>query len=199
MKKIILALAAFTTLGFAGGNIAPIDAPVAVIPTTNDFYVGGQLTAVQTYVNGQSDWFDDGLDAETGYGFGIQAGYVFYRTGDFSTAIEGRVSKTFWNYGMDGFQVDGSDSLLTYSLLLKPQYNFGDFGVYGLVGYGKSKFESGSFSVQDNDIVWGGGANYAINDTWEIFADYTVNPSFEEDAIEDIENDIIAIGVNYKF
>jgi len=198
LKTILVALMATMTMAMAGGNIVPVQT-IEVAPVTKDFYVGGAITAVQTYENGSSNWFSDTLSSETGYGIQGQVGYVVYRSGDFSTAIEGRVGKTVGNYGMDEFDFDGDVSLLTYSALVKPQYNFGDFGVYALVGYGTSKFTDGDFTARENGLVWGGGAEYAINDTWAVFADYTVNPVFEDAGYPDIENDIMALGVNYKF
>ena len=193
---IMMALVASMTMAFAGGDIAPA-VEVEVAPVAKNFYVGGALTAQQTYLNGTSDWFNDTITSETGYGAQAQVGYVFFRSGDFSTAIEGRVAKTLYGYGIDEFELDGDTALLTYSALIKPQYNFGEFGVYGLVGYGTSKVTDSGFSARANDVVWGGGANYALGDTWEVFADYTVNPAFED--VVNVENDVIAVGVNYKF
>jgi len=197
LKGILVALMATMTMAIAGGDIAPV-VEVEVAPVAKNFYVGGALTAQQTYVKGESDWFNDTVLSETGYGAQAQIGYVFFRSGDFSTAIEGRVAKTLYNYGIDEFSFDGDTSLLTYSALIKPQYNFGEFGVYGLVGYGTSKLNDSGYTARKNDIVWGGGANYALGDTWEVFADYTVNPAFDG-VVEDVENDVIAVGVNYKF
>ena len=197
MTKFMVAAVAAMTVAFAGGDIAPIETPVEISAPAKNFYVGGGLTAVQTYVNGQADWFNDTITSETGYGAQAQVGYVFYRTGAFSSAIEGRVAKTFYGYGIDEFELDGDTALLTYSALIKPQYNFGDFGVYGLVGYGTSKVTDSGFSVRENDVVYGGGVNYLVTDSFEVFADYTVNPAFED--VVNVENDVMVVGVNYKF
>ena len=196
MTKFVTAAVAAMTVAFAGGDVTPIE--VVEVTPANNFYVGGALTATQTYVNGESNWFSDTDSAETGYGFGAQAGYTFYRCGAFEAALEGRIQKTFWDYGIKGWE-DNSEELTTYSALIKPQYNFDEFGVYGLVGYGASKFEIGDFKVRENGLVYGAGAQYAINDSWAVFGDYTVNPAFEVEGFKDIENDVVAIGVNYKF
>ncbi len=196
MKHILLAAIAaltFGTIANAGGDIAPIEEPVVVtMEVTNDFYVGGALTAVQTYVD--SSWFDDTIDAKTGYGLGIQGGYVFYRGYDITVAAEARLGSTLWAYGW--YDAD----LLTYSALLKPQYNFGDFGIYGLAGYGVSDFNSDFGGDKSDGFVWGGGAAYAIDSTWSVFVDYTVNPEFRGFLPnEDVKNDTIGLGFNYSF
>ncbi len=196
MKKIMLVTAMVSTMAMAGGNVSPV---IEVGTQNKDFYVGGALTAVQTYVNGDSDWFNDTLTTETGGGAQFQAGYTFYRNNAFTASVEGRVQKTFWNYGTDEFEFDGDTALLTYSVLAKPQYNFDDIGVYGLAGYGASRITDNGFKERQNGFVWGLGANYALTDEVELFADYVVNPAFEEDGFKDIENDVIAFGVNYRF
>ena len=189
--KTILSLAAVAVLATS----AIAGPAVEVVAPTKDFYIGGGIAAYTNYVDGQKDFFDDTADSEISGGLEAKAGYVFYRAGDFSAAIEGRVQDTMWSY----FPTDANVDLLTYSVLVKPQYNFGDFGVYALAGYGASKISDDYDSYRETGFVWGGGANYAVTDFVEVFVDYTVNPAFKEDGYEDIENDVIALGVNYKF
>ena len=189
---IVVALGLSTAL-MAGGDIAPIT-PATQVSADKDFYVGVGVTAGQTYLDGDSNWFKDGKNAETGYGLQATVGYTFYRNGAFEAAVEGRVQDTMWAY----FDSDADADLLTYSALLKPEYNFGDTGVYALVGYGVSKFDSDYGSVRETGFVWGLGADYAITDTVAIYTDYVVNPDFKVDG-ESIKNDTVAIGVTYKF
>ena len=196
MKKFLMAIMLSATALFAGGDIAPVEQPI--VTDIKPYYVGVGVTAVQTYVNGQSKWFTDNDMAETGGGLALNVGYVVYSADAFTASVEGRVNKTAWNYYSEDFNVDGDVSLLTYSALVKPQYNFGDFGVYGLVGYGTSKITDFGDSVRQNGLVYGGGASYDVTDTYAITLDYVVNPAFEF-ANGDIENDVITLGVNYRF
>jgi len=199
MKKLTLSLAAIFAMGtfaVAGGDIAPVIEVAQPVVTANDFYVGGSITASQVYVNGQSDWFNDTVDAETGYGLGIVAGYTFYRADAFSASIEGRANGTLWEFGEDADDAD----ILSYSALIKPQYNVTpEIGLYGLAGYGASKLTVGDESIRENGFVYGAGVEYAFTDAVAVTLDYVVNPAFTEDGFEDVENDTISLGVNYRF
>ena len=191
MKKFIMALVATMTMSvmtFAGGDIAPVEEPAIAAPVTKDFYVGGHWTANQAFVDGDRSWFED--DDRLAYGLGGQVGYTFFRSGDFTTAVEGRVTYTFMG------DADGSE-FWTGDVMLKPGYAFGDFGVYALAGYTYTDFDIDNFGDDTVDgFVWGGGAQYAINDTVEVFADYTVRPEIIKDVVN---NEVITIGFNYKF
>ena len=135
----LMALAAMSTMAIAGGDVAEV-VEVAQPVDTKDFYVGGAITGSQVYVNGQSDWFNDTVDAETGYGLGIVAGYTFYRADEFTASVEGRANGSLWEFGEDADDAD----ILSYSVLIKPQYNVtSEIGLYGLVGYGASKLTVG--------------------------------------------------------
>jgi opacity protein-like surface antigen len=201
MKKFLFTMVTIlglSTMVMAGGDIAPIEEPKAVVTqdVAKDFYVGVGITGGQTYVDGESDWFNDTDYAETGYGVQLNVGYVAYRAADISVSIEGRVQGTVWDYFTSAEDAD----MLTYSVLLKPEYNFSDYGVYALAGYGTTKVSFGDDSIRENGFVWGVGAEYAINDTFGVYADYVVNPDFDDDEFYDsIKNDVVAIGVTYKF
>ena len=189
IKKILFALMATMTMAFAGGDIAPVAevAPVQVAPVKN-WYVGGALTANQAFED--RDWFSTNDKNSMSYGIGGQLGYVFYRSGDFSTAVEGRITYTFMG------DADGSNDFWTGDALIKPAYAFGDVSVYGLAGYTYADYDIANFNESSVDgFVWGGGVEYAIDNTWSVFGDYTVRPEIADG----VDNEVVTVGVNYKF
>jgi hypothetical protein len=194
MKKILMAAVAAMTLGFAGGNIeVPSEPEVLVTPAAKNFYVGGAITGVQTFVDGESSWFSDDEYAETGYGLQAQAGYVFYRKDALSVAGEVSYGRTFWAY-----DIEDDSYLETAGIFVKPAYNFGGQSVYAKLGYGYAKYDDNYESIDADGFAWGVGYAYEFTTEIEAFVDYTVYPSFD-DEFDDIENNVIAIGVNYKF
>ena len=119
MKKIKLSLVAMlatSTMIMAGGDIAPVEAEVVVIPTTKDFYIGFNTELAKDTV-----WFSDST-------IGVQAGWTFFRAGAFDTAVEARYTTNI------------SDAFDTYSYgaFIKPGYSFDVVKAYGLVGYSDS-------------------------------------------------------------
>ena len=190
MKKIIAALAALTfgIAAYGGGDIAPV-APIVETPCTakTGLYLGGGVTALFTDTVGI-----DNYDGEDGYGIQLNIGYDIYTADAFNVAIEARLGKSFWSMGDD-------TDVYTAGLFVKPEYKFNDFGVYALAGYGITKTEVNHFTDDATDFVWGGGANYAINADWEVFADYVVYPETSNLVIKDGKNDILTFGVNYNF
>ena len=182
LKTILVALMATMTMAMAGGNIAPVQT-IEVAPVAKDFYIG-----VNTSI-GESITSNDFRTFET-TSVGIDAGYVFYRNGAFSTAVEGRYTTIMGSYSDFG-------DVYTVAGFLKPQYNFGDFGVYALAGY--SYVDNG---VLDADgFAYGVGASYAIADSYEIFVDYVANDSTDlgDFNLDNAQNEIVSVGVNYKF
>ncbi len=191
MKKILIAALSALTFGtaaYAGGDIAPVEPTVTPCPETKTgLYLGLGATALFTDTIGI-----DNYDGEDGYGIQAIIGYDVYTTGAFNVAIEGRLGKSFWS------MADDTD-VYTAAILLKPEYKFGDFGVYALGGYGVTKTEVNNLTDDASDFTWGGGANYAINADWEVFVDYVVYPETSNLVINDGKNDILTLGVNYNF
>ena len=196
MKKILLAALAATTLAFAGPSTNEV--AEVVIPEQN-IYVGVTGVINQTYLNNESDWFNDTMFAETNGGFGIQGGYVFLRSEAFTAAVEGRYQ---W---VSGDLVD----IEIGSIYVKPAVSFSAFNVYALLGY--ADVSTSNFTIVGNGVTisdigtdgfaWGVGAAGKVTDNIEVFIDYTVQPVFEgvTEFGEDIDNDSINIGVNYCF
>jgi hypothetical protein len=191
MKKILVTAVAALTLGtsaFAGGDIAPVEATVTPCTAAKTgLYLGGGVTALFTDTIGL-----DNYDGEDGYGIQLNIGYDVYTVDAFNVAVEARLGKTFWS------MADDTD-VYTAGLFVKPEYKFGDFGVYGLAGYGVTKTEVNHVTDDASDFVWGGGADYAINSDWEVFIDYVVYPETSNLVVKDGKNDILTLGVNYNF
>ncbi len=197
MKKFVLAAFAVITMSamaFAGGAVAPIEEPVVVEEVSKDFYVGAGVTGLTTYIDGQKDYTEDTFDSEVSAGLEIKAGYVFYRDNAVSVAIEAQAGRSFWGFGEN-------DDLYTYdyAAFIKPAYAFGDKSIYALVGYAKSGITDGDETYQENGLAYGVGAEYAFTDTVAVYIDYTMLPAFTEDGFSDINNDKVALGVNYSF
>ena len=198
MKKILVAAIAAMTMGasaFAGGDIAPIVVQEPV-DTAKNFYVGVGITGLTTYVDGEKDFTNDTENSEISGGLEVKAGYVFYRTGAVSVAVEAQAGRSVW-----GFGVEDNTDLYTYdyAAFVKPAYAIGDASIYALLGYAKSGITDGDFTIQENGFAYGLGAEYAFTDTVAVYVDYTMLPAFTEDGSEDINNDKVALGVNYRF
>ena len=198
MKKILttsVIATLFASALIAGGDIAPIEPQVTTPEVTQTyftgFYAGAGITANQTYLRGESDWFNDGTDSETGYGYNLITGYKFYNDGTYGVAVEARYGEGLWsNNGLDS---------KTYFAAIKPSYNFtDDISAYGLIGYGHSKVKDGSFKEQDSGFVYGVGAEYDVTSDISVFTDYVVNAPIKIQG-DHIENDVITVGVNYHW
>lgn len=198
MKKILMTLVAVATLGFAGGDIAPVQEPVVVAeaPFTG-FYVGGAITANETYVNGEKKYFGDDDYTETAYGLGLVGGYVFYNDGRFSVAGELRGARSFWA------ESEGMDYTYNYGAFIRPEvYVFDNtVGLYGLAGYAKTAFvPTAGETVDESGFAYGVGAEYFVSKELSVFVDYTMLPDFDAGIDErKINNDQVQLGVSYRF
>ena len=181
MKKLIMAAAltlALTTAANAGGDIAPVAATVQV-EANKDFYVGMSTTIGESFRGNDMDWFDTTA-------VGVQAGYTFYRAGTFDVSAEARYS-TSWVHSDDIFDY------YTYGAYLKPAYDLGAVTVYGLVGY--AAVENGRST---DGLAVGGGLAMPFGTSCEAFVDYvSMNDGTEFDI--DRGNEVVTLGVNYKF
>ena len=214
MKKIVLsavAVLAMSSFATAGGDAAPIVAPVVVEEEgLSGFYAGLGVVYHRTY-SVESGWFDDSkaTQDETG-GFTGLVGYNFNEY----VAVEGRFSTSF-------FDEDYAE-VMTYSLFVKPQYPVTEeFNVYALLGFGGVQIEGtdgdepahanmvGQEILDETSFQWGFGASYAVTENFLIFADYT---SLADDAdisstlygydnaiYDKLSNDAMTVGVIYNF
>jgi opacity protein-like surface antigen len=214
MKKSLMSLMAAAVMGsslYGGGDIVPV-APVPADNGCRDgFYVGGAVAIQRTYAD-DSDWFNyvEGQDKTVPI-VGI-LGYKF----NCYLAVEGRVSQSV-------LEEDYGD-VLTYSIFLKPMYPVTEsLNVYALIGYGvvDAEYTDGNTPAPANRIgqtivdigsfQWGLGLDYAINENWSVFLDYTrlmneksvsPRPLYNYDSPtqwKHISDDSINIGVLYHF
>ena len=215
MRKIalsVVAIVGMSSLGFAGGDIAPVEPVVVPVPVeevdNSSFYVGLGLVYNRVYAT-DSGWFDDAIATqdETG-GFTGLVGYNFNEY----VAVEGRISQSF-------FEENYAD-VFTYSLFVKPQYPVTEeFTIYGLLGFGgvivdgtdgtPGAADPGASILDDSGFQWGIGASYAFNESWSVFADYTVLMNdgdidsrlydYDPEVYSELSTDAVTVGVTYRF
>jgi len=203
MKNITLslgALVAISSLGFAGGDIAPVEpevmAPVMMQSNDGGVYVGLGISLISA----RDSSFDlDFTSSEIGQDRLGNATFILGYNLNQYIALEGRYTTSFTKE--DLVELDG------WSLFVKPQYPVSeDFSVYALLGYGGVNIDGVnniSVDVDDNSFQWGLGVSYAIGENYTIFLDYTSLAS-EMDGIYyngglQVDADALTIGMTYKF
>jgi len=137
-KNIILsvaAIAATTTLGFAGGDIVPVYEPV-VAPEAIQYdsvpvYIGiGFNRGIYNNKCGNNCTYED-----VTYGVTLRAGYDFNQY----IGVEARYVGTFW----DADEL-GGEELSHVGLYVKPMMPLGNsLNIYGLAGYGLTSTTTG--------------------------------------------------------
>ncbi len=187
MKKFNLSLVtvlAMSAFAVAGGDIAPVEEPVVVVPevlveSNSAFYLGaayGLLSAdaEETFPGGNLTYDTESNDYDQ---FMLQAGYKF---NDY-VAVEGRywigMSDSSWDNVWDN---DGelTAELDTWGIYVKPMYPVTEnFDIYALLGYASSDYViKGSGYTWDQDAFdgfsWGLGADYAFTESISVFVDY---------------------------
>ncbi len=186
MKNIVLsavAVLAMSSFAVAGGDIAPVEEPVVVVPevieelSTGAFYLGaayGLLSsdAEETFPGGNLTYDTQSNDFSQ---FMLQAGYKFNPY----IAVEAR----YW-IGMDdnswdnAFHGNVTAEVDTWGIYVKPMYPVTDsFDIYALLGYADADYTiSGSSYTLTADAFdgfsWGLGADYAFTDSVSVFVDY---------------------------
>jgi opacity protein-like surface antigen len=192
MKKILIAALAAGTMAFAGGSIAPIIEAEPCPEFTPQVYVGGAINWGEFSYN----VYDVEVFNDDNFGIQGQIGYDVFGQGNWVLGVEARAGY---------IDVDTFDASYI-AAYVKPQYNFDKFGVYGLVGYGQTTYSASadlndnwSIKVEDttDDFTWGAGIKYMFTDTIDIDLSYVVLPDYEI-GVDDVDSDIIALGVNYK-
>ena len=219
MKKFnlsLVAVLAMSTFAVAGGDIAPVEEPVVVVPevieSTGAFYLGLGYSVLKS----DSNFFDANvgggnlsLSYDDDYSaIMMQAGYKFNPY----VAVEGR----YWAGLTDNsFTVGGNtfDSDATaWGLYVKPMYPVTEaLDIYALLGYGSASMNGVQIDglTRDFDIdgfSWGIGAAYSFTDNFAVFVDYV---DFQDDDIQfsginttgtfDHAFDSINLGVTYQF
>ena len=193
MKKVTLSIIATVAI-LAGGDIADIYQTPAC-PDKTGFYIGASLSYDELYLDGYSDWTEDGPFNVSSPGIQGTLGYTIFGNDQWLLSVEGRIGYVDLGNGIE---------YSWYGIYAKPEYDIGKFGLYGLLGYGTSdatvSFYDYPIDVSINgtvsDFTYGAGIGYNIDSSWQVVLDYVVEPEFRDD---DINDDIISIGVNYKF
>lgn len=183
MKKILLSVLASFSMLFAGGDIAPVSEPVAVIdcPEYESGYYAG-LSGTYNYSNYATIYknFDD-----SGLGGQLQAGYRWFGQDNLGLSIEGRVGTT-----------EANNIELTYATIyLKPEVTFKEkYSVYALVGYGETETKTLIETTRVDDFTYGGGVSYKATEKVDVIVDYVSLPN-----LGGTETDLITLGFNYNF
>jgi len=218
MKKTTLSLAAFAVFGtslMAGGDIQPaavepavvepVSVEVAQAPSTG-FYIGGGYAYQHSDVEDHS--YNTPVDVDSN-NIMLLAGYYYNQY----IGVEARYSISVGDVTVEDntAKEESSDFETTnLAIYLKPKYSINDkFGVYGLLGYGKTTFENLRDEGDDTGFQWGLGANYNVNSKVAVFVDYVnlvdggdldgINASPGVDADLDVDTYAVNIGVTYKF
>ena len=193
IKKLVASLVLTAGL-VAGGQIADIYQEPAC-PDESKFYIGAGLAYDELYLDGYEDWTEDGPFNVSNPGIQLTAGYTLFGYDAWKLSAEGRLGYVDLGNGIE---------YTWYGIYAKPEYDIGKFGIYGLLGYGTSdvtvSFYDYPVDVSVNgtvsDFTYGLGVSYDIDEAWQVVLDYVVEPEFRED---DINDDVITLGVNYKF
>ncbi|MCB5278920.1 MAG: porin family protein [Candidatus Cloacimonetes bacterium] len=159
---------------------------LGAMASANGFYGGVSEINHQRFFNDSRDWFSTGHDNSLNYGAGVQLGYNAGNIGEMEVAAELRASKVY----VDTF--DGTKDMDTYSAFVKLGTDISGFTPYLLAGYTVIDSELDHITVRD--FSWGLGISKAISDKVDIFVDYTVLPK-----IRVVNNEVVTVGLNYKF
>lgn len=159
---------------------------LGAIASANGFYGGISEVNHQRFFNDSRDWFSTGHYNGLNYGAGVQLGYNAGNVGDMIVGAELRASRVF----CDTF--DGTKDMDTYSAFVKMGTDLSGFVPYLLAGYTVIDSELDHIVVED--FSWGLGVSKAITDKVDVFVDYTVLPK-----IRIVNNEVVTIGLNYKF
>ena len=202
MRKVAHLLVAISNLGFAGGDIEPVDTALVIEPEVSSFYVGLGLSSVSTGNSHLSlGFFDDQLGEDDTGNVLIMAGYDFNPY----VAVEGRYMTSVW--GENEFTND------SWGIYVKPQYPVTQaFTLYALLGYGGLNVETTGLTLgklDDTGFQWGVGASYDLNVHFSIFIDYVnIAKNMDADVIFEspyyaafskVDSDALSVGITYKF
>ncbi len=194
MKKFYLSITVLFVIGtfaVAGGNVAPSVSVLELPVVTNEpepFYIG----LGYTYVSGIEETVYD-VDAHA------VMGLIGYRFNEYA-AIEGRYTSTVSDVTFDNAIVSEkrNNNITNKAIYLKPMYPMGSVSVYALLGYG----EIVARETSDSSFQWGLGTEYAIDDNFGFFVDYTRlydDSGFGDFVISDFKFDTVNVGLSYRF
>ena len=198
MKKFnlsLVAILAMSTFAVAGGDIAPVEEPVVVVPevveelSTGAFYLG----AAYGLLKSDSNFFDTSVanqtfDMNSDYSaLMLQAGYKF---NDY-VAVEGRYwiglsDEAFTNPLNHNVLDDFDHNAEAWGVYVKPMYPVTDaLDIYALLGYAQATATGITLGNTNHDFdidgfSWGVGVAYSFTDSLAVFVDYV---DFQDDDI----------------
>jgi len=219
MKKFnlsLVAVLAMSTFAVAGGDIAPVEEPVVVVPevieSTGSLYLG----LGYSFFKSDSNFFDFSHQANSATlsfdddysAIMLQAGYKF---NDY-VAVEGRYWAGVTDNDFDLWGNTLNAEANAWGIYVKPMYPVTDaLDVYALLGYASVDVENSLINDMDLDgLSWGVGVAYSFTDSLAVFVDYV---DFEDDdlSVSHLHNnttvsgtfehafDSINFGVTYQF
>jgi opacity protein-like surface antigen len=203
MKKTTLSMVsilALSGLGFAGGDIAPIETIIEtqMVMEQNPFYIGLGIGYAQL----NDDFTNEEISSNN---IMLQSGYKYNEY----VALEGRYTFGFntdydrgnlFNSLSGGYDGDVSN----WGIYVKPMYPIGNFNIYALLGYGGVMLDdlAGGDAYEDG-FQWGLGADYAVNENFSVFVDYVKlydDTGFDYRAKnDDVDSNTWTLGVSYRF
>ena len=200
IKLSSVALLLSSTFAFAGGDMAPvqpyIETPTVVVEEDSKltgFYAGLAYSCMQlTEDDPDEEHMGSGVSASIGYNFNE---YL---------AVEARYTTTLGDLAYKTWNVDEDRDaeMSNIGIYIKPQFNVGTFGAYGLIGYGQTTFDNGAeYSV--DGIQYGAGLSIDATDNVQLFVDYRrLYDDVDFDGLS-VDTDVAAnswsLGANYKF
>lgn len=209
MKKVIfslVAVAALSSVAYAGKNVAPAIIPPAPVPQKPivpptivpplGLYIGGGLTYVKSECQCNTNvTFSDGSTSRVHsgktYGVNLKGGYSFNEY----LAFEAKYMYTPWG--------DKDKTLKHYGIYVKPTAPVtNNIDAYALLGYGKTECETLNDSYKG--MSWGLGAEYALGgkkkglkNGFSVYAEY-LRP-LKKSGSKNITVNTVSGGVAYHF
>ena len=182
LTSSIVAIAALSSLSFAGGDINPVTVfeqepvvvpvepvkvpePVKVVapvpppaPVAKNFYVAAGLTDVAVNTADTANLFSDEVGQERQIGLTGRVGY------DFMDYLGAELRGTI------GIAKDSGTKMKQVGAYLKPNYSITDaINLYGLLGASKTNFAGAA--AAETGFSYGAGLDYGISDEISVFTD----------------------------
>ena len=192
----MIAAMAVSTMAFAGGNIAPVEATPVASSSAEGFYVGLGYSPDNMKLLHKSDndytlkW--DGYLALAGYQFNPYA------------AVELRYYKTSGN---DSF--GDPNKMTSTGIFLKGMYPVGDFTPYGFIGLAETKITPegtpSAFTSSRTNPALGFGLSYSVTEEISVFVDYMYSNIGDYQVGNDyngwvgLDFSVATVGLTYKF
>lgn len=207
MKNVFYGLCLVPLLGYAGGDILPVDLNynenesinvkvepvVEVVPQITveevvakkpSYYIG--LAIAATEVDGQSS----SVILKNGHPIAV-VGKLGYNISE-NIALEGRVG-TGIKKDTISFATSEVDSIA--GAYLKPNVNvIENVNLFGLVGYANAKQKLLNETIKTNGFSYGAGLGYQVNNSWEVVADVVRYGKKNSNSI-----DAYSLGLDYHF